>query len=66
LSLWYKAHKEEFINACKMALDTGACNYFFMKNVLTNGSARNYQKAIELFIFHTPGHANIRGHNYYK
>jgi transposase len=66
LSLTYKATKEEFANACRMAIEVGACNYSFIRNVLSNGMARNYQPEPDLFNSPTPVHGNLRGKNYYQ
>ena len=67
LSLAYKTSREEFNNACQMAIDTGACNYSFIKNVLSNGMAKSYQKVPDLFNKPSnPDHENLRGKNYYQ
>lgn len=66
LSLAHKVGKEEFANACRLALEAGACNYSFIKNVLNNGMARSYQPEPDLFNNPVPEHRNLRGKDYYQ
>lgn len=67
LSLAFKTSTDEFNNACQLALDVDACNYSFIRNVLSNGTAKNYQPLADLFNQPPiPPHENVRGKNYYQ
>lgn len=66
LSLAGKCQKDEFNNACELALQTGACNYSFMRTILSNGTARAYNPKATILTPPTPLHHNIRGKEYYN
>jgi aldehyde:ferredoxin oxidoreductase len=54
--------KEEFIKACRFALEHRVYTYTFLQNVLKNGTASSYEQKTEKSL---PEHKNIRGRDYY-
>jgi len=61
-----KKHKvEDFIKACKKALETNCTTYKFIKNTLENKTF-NLSQEEELNQLHIPFHENIRGKEFYN
>lgn len=67
--LLHKSYGSERLNnACKRALDTEACSYSRIKNILKNNmdKAPVFYQDLEQNTAHIPVHANIRGASNYK
>ena len=65
LSLAKKYAPNDYIKACKKALQLNCTNYKFIKNILTT-KAFNLTDQQELELFKIPDHKNIRGKEMYN
>jgi hypothetical protein len=63
-SLGRKVEKTVFINACKIAAQTGEFSYSFIKQIILNGMA--HQEPEIPTLFNLPTHNNVRGKNNYR
>ena len=65
LNLEKKHDREDYLKACRKALDLQCVNYKFIKNTLTNKTFKLSDQE-QLDLFKLPEHENIRGREFYN